>query len=327
MTDPPSVHVRVEGRAGCITLDRPRALNALNIEMIRGMCQALDAFEQDAQVTRIIIDSASPKAFCAGGDIRAVAALAAEGRYDEAHRFLAEEYVLDRRIAESAKPCVALIDGYALGGGLGISVNGRYRVVTERATLAMPETIIGFFPDVGSSHFLSRLSSHVGEWLGLSGAFIGGADAAVIGLATHFVSSARLASLRQALVDSSCDTENVLSQYREEPHSFRIAALLPQIDAVFSGVTVTEMMTRLARSGTDWGRETLAQLEASSPSSLEVTLQLIRAGVSSTLSECLDRELEAAWHRVRHPDLVEGVRAQLVDKDRAPRWTQEGRSA
>ncbi|MDA8250273.1 MAG: enoyl-CoA hydratase/isomerase family protein, partial [Rhodospirillales bacterium] len=198
MTDDAVIATRV-GRIGRLLLNRPKALNALDLPMIRALCAALAGWRDDPAVHAVVIDSASDRAFCAGGDIRAVRAHALAGEADEVERFFAEEYALNAMIAAFPKPYIALIDGICMGGGIGVSVHGQVRVATEHAVFAMPETAIGFFPDIGATYVLPRLPGALGLYLGLTGERMAGADAVHAGLATHFVPRERLPALRAAL--------------------------------------------------------------------------------------------------------------------------------
>jgi enoyl-CoA hydratase/carnithine racemase len=311
MTD--SVIAVREGRIGRVTLNRPKALNALDSPMIAAIAAALADWRDDAAIDAVVIDSASDRAFCAGGDIRAVRTHALAGETAAVEAFFAEEYALNAAIAEYPKPYIALIDGICMGGGIGVSVHGRVRVATEAAVFAMPETAIGMFPDIGATYFLPRLPGALGIYLGLTGARVTGADAVHAGLATHFVPREALPALRGALPDVSRFTAP-LPPFSLEPH--RAA-----IDRCFSAATVPEIFARLTAEGTDWARETLATLSGHSPSALFFSLAAIRRGAGLDLRAALAAELRLTRKVTQHPDFAEGVRAMVVDKDRQPRWT------
>ncbi|WP_235900600.1 enoyl-CoA hydratase/isomerase family protein [Lolliginicoccus suaedae] len=321
-----TVTARTSQSAGILELDKPKALNALDPGMIRDLQRALDAWRDDSAVRSVIIRSASPRAFCAGGDIRAIRTAVLEGRHDDAHAFFREEYNLNETIATYPKPFIALIDGAAMGGGLGVSIHGSIRVVTENALMAMPETAIGFFPDIGASYFLPRLAINnhgalaLGKYLGLTGARVRAADALACGLATHHVPSARLGELTEALAATS-DPAAVVASFVTDPGPAPLAAVLDDVEKCFSATTVTGIIERLSAGSSEWHRETLAALEAVSPRSAWITSRLVERGAVSTLRECLDRELALTVTVTRHPDFAEGVRAVLVDKDRNPAWT------
>jgi enoyl-CoA hydratase len=289
--------------------------------MERLMTDALDTWRDDPAVRSVLVVSTSPKAFCAGGDIVAVRAAGADGDEDAVRGYFTAEYALNALIARYPKPYTALIDGYAMGGGLGISVHGSARVVTERAALAMPETAIGFFPDIGASHFLPRLPGAYGWYLGLTGARICGPDAVACGLATHYVPAADLPALREALTGGGAPPDAVLRTFAA-PAPAR-PAHAEAVARCFAEPDPARVRARLAAETqeAEWARETLALLDAASPASLAATAGLLRAGAGSTLEECLARELELACVTARSADFQEGVRAALVDKDRRPVWS------
>lgn len=314
---PPQTDVAVEriGRAGVITLNRPAALNALTLPMIRQIRAALDAHVADAAVQLVVIHSAISKAFCAGGDMRRIRELSLAGAFDEIASFFGEEYALNAAIAECPKPYVALIDGIAMGGGLGLSIHGRHRVVTEHTMLAMPETAIGFIPDVGASHFLSQLEPAIGIWLALSGARIDAAEALAVGLATQHTSRDRLPALLAALADDAAGSVEDVLQRAAEPIDDE--ATLAKLRRRAAGFDAPQLADVLAHWRAAAGSEALM---AFSPAALAQTFDLLRAARGKSLRECLALEFEASMRAVRHPDFVEGTRAVLVDKDRQPRW-------
>lgn len=316
------VSADVHRSVGRILLNRPKALNALTTPMVTAVDRALADWET-APLTAVVLGSSSPKAFCAGGDIRAVQQNSLAGDADASEMFFSTEYRLNARIAEYRTPIVSLIDGICMGGGLGLSIHGHFRVVTEKALLSMPETGIGFFPDIGASYFLPRLPGALGVYMGLTGYRLDAADALYTGLATHFVSSDALGSVMPALADnSSWPVDEVLRgmEHRSPVGNSRLASLRAEIDWAFSAVTVTEIKTRLRDLGSPWAASNLDTLDAVSPQSLEITLALLAWGKQHSLRECLDTELMLARTAIRTPDFIEGVRAALVDKDRNPAW-------
>ncbi|WP_448222824.1 enoyl-CoA hydratase/isomerase family protein [Gordonia iterans] len=306
----------VTGGVGEIVLDRPRALNALDQSMIDEMFDGLSRWGDDDAIETVLVTSASPRAFCAGGDIRAIREYAVDGDTAAITRYFSSEYRLDQLIAEYPKPYVALIDGAAMGGGLGISVHGELRVVTENALLAMPETAIGFFPDVGATYFLPRLPDGVGVWLGLTGARLRGAEAVAVGLATHFVPAADLPAVAERIRAGSPLGE-VLAGHRDLPP---VDLPLRKIADYFPlGFPPAGILGGLrGATDDDWAQEMADTFDQASPTSLAVTAALIEAGASSSLEQCLERELHAAEIITATPDFAEGVRAVLVDKDRDP---------
>ena len=314
----PSVIATHDGRLGRIVLNRPKALNALDPQMIRLIDTALATWRDDPTVHAVVIEGAGGRAFCAGGDIRAVRAHALAGETEAVEAFFAAEYALNAVIAAYPKPYVALVDGICMGGGIGVSVHGRYRVATEAAQFAMPETAIAFFPDVGASHFLPRLPGRLGLYLGLTGARMNGADAVHAGLATHFVRRERLPALSRALAE---DGVAVLAELAEPLPPFSLAPHRAAIDRCFAAPGPAAIRAALAAEGTDFAAETLATLDRMSPSSLAWSFAIVRHGADRTLAQCLAAELALTGHVTRHPDFAEGVRAMVVDKDRTPRWS------
>jgi enoyl-CoA hydratase/carnithine racemase len=324
-----SVIARRDGRAGRILLNRPKALNALDLEMIRALTRALTEWHDDPHVHLLVIEGAGERAFCAGGDIRALRDNQLNGNRPAVDAFFTEEYVLNRMIATYPKPYVALIDGICMGGGIGVSVHAPYRVATEHAMFAMPETAIGFFPDIGATFFLPRLPGHVGTYLGLTGARMQGADAVHAGLATQFTPRAQLAALSQALAR---DGAGALAEYAAPLPVFSLAPDRATLDHCFGADTVPEIVRRLEADGSDpakrsdpakhsdWAKRTLDMLRGVSPSALCWTLKALQRGADLTLPDALDAEFALTHTTMRHPDFAEGVRAMVVDKDRQPRW-------
>lgn len=310
------IRTSVANGVGEIVLDRPDAHNALDQEMIDELYETLLAWGDDDSVDTVLVGSSS-RSFCAGGDIRAIRDHALAQDHDAIAHYFLSEYRLDQLIAEYPKAYVSLIDGAAVGGGLGISVHGEVRIVTENARIAMPETAIGFFPDVGATYFLPRLPDGVGMWLGLTGTRINGHDAVTVGLATHCVASADLPALTDDL-RSGMPLPQALDGRLVDPVS---DLPLRKIADYFSDTNITAIVGGLQGAvGDEWAQQTLAQLGSASPTSLWVSAALISAGARSGLDECFDRELFAAQQITKTPDFVEGVRAVLVDKDREPRF-------
>ncbi len=306
-----------DGRIGRIMLNRPKALNALDVGMIRAMASALGQWRDDPEVHAVVVEGAGGRAFCAGGDIRAVRAASLEGRHDDIAMFFQEEYALNQAIADYPKPYIALIDGICMGGGIGVSVHGAARVTTGAAMFAMPETAIALFPDIGATFILPRLRGQAGMYMALTGARLHGADAAFVGLATHFTDRETIAALPDALARHGAAALAQVSRTFDPP----IAAHMDAIDRCFSGSSVAEIIERLSATDTDWSRETLATLRSVSPSAVEWTFRIVRAGAARTLPQSLAAELALTRHATRHPDFLEGVRAMVIDKDRQPRWS------
>ncbi|MDH6431955.1 enoyl-CoA hydratase/carnithine racemase [Streptomyces sp. SAI-144] len=324
MTDTAAAEILADVHRGVgrILLNRPKALNALTTDMVAAIDRKLAEWA-DTPLSAVVLASTSTKAFCAGGDIRTIREHSLAGDAEASERFFASEYRLNARIAEYPVPVVSLIDGVCMGGGLGLSVHGGFRVVTERAVLAMPETGIGFFPDVGASYFLPRLPGALGMYLGLTGHRLDAADTLYTGLATHFVPADGLDAVGDALADNPGDPVDVVlnrlgggSPVAES----RLAEVRGEVDWAFGAATLGEIEKRLRHLDTPWAAGALVALESASPQSLEITHALLSRGRQRTLRECLAAELALARTTIRTPDFLEGVRAALVDKDRNPDW-------
>jgi len=316
----PSIILGREGAAGTLLMNRPRALNALDLGMIHALADALRALREDAAVRLVIVEGAGGRAFCAGGDVRRMRELVLEGDTAGVEAFFAAEYAVNGAIAGFGKPWISLIDGVCMGGGIGVSVHGSHRIVTEHALLAMPETAIALFPDVGTSFVLPRLPGALGKWLALTGARLKGAEAVEAGLATHFVPRANLAELRAAL---TLGDAGVIADFAEPVAPGGIAAQRPAIDRCFAGNSLAAIRAALHAEASDWAASQLAVLDRVSPTSLAVTIELLQRGAAKSLAECLAMELALTRTVTRHPDFAEGVRAVLVDKDNTPRWAPE----
>ena len=314
-----TVLMRRDGTIGTVLMNRPRALNALDIGMIRGLQQAIDAWRSEAAVKLVLLEGAGGKAFCAGGDVRGIRDFAIAGDTAAIEAFFAEEYAVNRGIARFGKPWISFIDGVCMGGGIGVSVHNGPRIATEKALLAMPETAIALFPDVGTSFVLPRLPDGLGFWLALTGARLKGADAVHAGLATHFVRSERLPDLKAALVDGDAA---VVERFADAPPPASFDAHREAIRRCYDGAAdLSSVLRALAAEGTEWAAEQTAILRRMSPTSLAVSLELLRRGADADLDECLEMELALTRTVVnQHPDFREGVRAVLVDKDNAPSW-------
>jgi enoyl-CoA hydratase len=311
-----AVQVLREGRAGRIRLNRPKALNALDQEMVNLIHGALAAFGADPAVHLVLID-APERGFCAGGDVRGLRTGAMAGDAEGVAAFFAAEYAMNQAIADLPKPYVALVDGVCMGGGIGVSVHGSHRIATERAVFAMPETAIALFPDVGASYILPRLPGALGMYMGLTGGRMSGADAVHAGLATHFVPSDRLGELGAAIVR---DGVAVIAEYAAPLPTFSLGTARGVIDTAFSAGSLLEIVARLEQDGGEFARATLTQLRSHSPSALHWSFRIIQAGASRNLTQALAAELALVRHVAMSAEFLEGVRAMLVDKDRMPKW-------
>jgi enoyl-CoA hydratase len=319
-TAEPTIIARREAAAGAILMKRPRALNALDQGMIAGIAAAIETFGADPAARLVLLEGAGGRAFCAGGDVRRMRELALAGDAAGIEAFFAAEYGVNQAIADFPKPWISLIDGVCMGGGIGVSVHGSHRVVTEHALLAMPETAIALFPDVGTSYVLPRLPGALGLYLALTGARLQGTEAVEAGLATHFVPRAELAGLRAALLDGDA---GAVARHAQPVPPGAIAAQRAAIDRCFGQPSLEAIRAALTAEGTDWAAAQLATLARMSPTSLAVTFELLRRGATMDLRGCLAMELALTRRVTRHPDFAEGVRAVLVDKDNAPRWAPQ----
>ncbi len=313
------------GAAGLVTLNRPKALNAVTHAMVRALRAQLDAWADDEAITRVVITAAGERAFCAGGDIRALYDLGRAGRLTEALQFWRDEYPLNAAIKNYRKPYVALIDGIVMGGGVGISVHGSHRVAGDRFQFAMPEVGIGFFPDVGATWFLPRMPGELGAWCGLTGERFNAADGIGTGLATHRVASARFPELIDALA-GTVPVDAVLAAFSDAAGEGPVAARRANIDRLFSATTVEGIMAGLEREAgsggadADWAARTAATLRAKSPLSLKIALTQVRRGTDWDFDTCMRAEFRIVSRIIEGHDFYEGVRAVIVDKDNQPRW-------
>ena len=330
------IRFTVEGGLATIELTRPKALNALTLGMIREMHPRLEAWEDDDKVKAVVIKGEGDKAFCAGGDVRAVYRsivddLGGKGPSELSKTFFLEEYRLNHAIHAFSKPYVALLDGVTMGGGVGLSVHGSHRIATERLMFAMPETGIGLFPDVGGGWFLPRLPGETGTYLALTGARLDAAGAVALGIATHYVPSTRMEGLEAALAttiaeanDGRAAINDVLERFAEAPGEDPVAPHRATIDRCFSAGSVEAILDALDREAADgsaFAAETAATLRHKCPTSLKISLEQLRRGRSmSSLADVLTMEYRLSQHCMAGTEFFEGIRAVLVDKDHAPKW-------
>ncbi|GAA3145967.1 enoyl-CoA hydratase/isomerase family protein [Streptomyces rectiviolaceus] len=310
----------VQGRTGHITLNRPRAINALNHTMVRLMDEALSAWERADEISAVLLTGEGARGLCAGGDIRSIHDDIKAGGGAASVAFWRAEYRLNARIARFPKPYVAVMDGIVMGGGVGVSAHGSVRIVTERSRIAMPETGIGFVPDVGGTYLLTRTPGELGTHLALTGSAVGAGDALLCGLADHFVPSERLAEFIAALADA--EVGEAVAEYATTAPEGELADHREWIDACYSADSVEEIVDRLYNSGDRAAKETAETILGKSPTSLKVTLAALRrARALTSLEQVLDQEYRVSATAITAPDMVEGIRAQVVDKDRNPRWS------
>ena len=310
-----------QGALGRIRLNRPKALNSLNLEMVEIISHALDRFANDDEVAAVLIDGAGERGLCAGGDIRAMYDAGRAGRDDGAH-FLRKEYELNAQIANFGKPYIAIMDGIVMGGGIGVSVHGKHRVVTERSKLAMPEVGIGFVPDVGGTWYLAKAPGELGTYLALTGDTFAAGDAIQLGFADVMVPSDDLEELVEALgrIEDAAEIHGILDRFAAPADGFVLPTFRDEIDAAFAHDDAEAIMKELERS-TPFYEETRALIASKCPTSVKLALRLVRlARDAGTVEECLLNEYRAAAHAIERPDFYEGVRAAVIDKDRNPRW-------
>ncbi|MGA0565576.1 enoyl-CoA hydratase/isomerase family protein [Ancylobacter sp. VNQ12] len=318
-----SILTETVGALGHITLNRPATLNALTLEMVREITLALTGWEKDAAVAAILLDGAGERAFCAGGDIRTLYDAARAGEWSAAETFFREEYPLNAYIARYAKPIVAVMDGITMGGGIGLGGHASHRIVTERSTLAMPETRIGFFPDVGGTYLLGTAPGELGTHIALTAGRLDAAGAITCRLADVLVPSGRLAELpaRLASCRSDQDVADTLEDLAVPPSMDGLAADRAWIDRCYAGDSAEAILAALSSAPEPGARKAAEEIAGNSPSAVKITLHALReARRLGRLEPCLDQEFRIGLSAVRHPDFVEGVRAAVVDKDRRPRW-------
>ncbi|XP_012997971.1 3-hydroxyisobutyryl-CoA hydrolase, mitochondrial isoform X2 [Cavia porcellus] len=317
-----------KGCAGVVTLNRPKFLNTLTLPMIRQIYAQIRKWEQDPETYLILMKGTGGKAFCAGGDVRVISD-AAKAKQELSRIFFREEYALNNAIALCRKPYVALIDGITMGGGVGVSVHGLFRVATEKSLFAMPETAIGLFPDVGGGYFLPRLQGRLGYFLGLTGFRLKGRDVYRAGIATHFVDSGKLPMLEEDLLALKAPSKEsiaeVLASYHaeskiEQDKPFILEEHMDKINRCFSASTVEGIIENLQRDGSPFALEQLQVIKKMSPTSLKITLRQLTEGASKTLQEVFTMEYRLSQMCMGDHDFHEGVRAVLIDKDQSPRW-------
>ena len=322
----PDLIARREGHAGIVRLNRPKAINAVTLEMLFDIDKALDRFEADPGVAVIVLEGAGDRGLCAGGDIRALYE-SSKVSGDLGKVLWREEYILNARIAEFPKPYVAFMDGIVMGGGVGLSAHSSHRIVTERTKLAMPEVGLGFFPDVGGTWLLSHAPGEMGTYFGLTGQTMNGPDAVHARFADAVVPSQKLAALREVLTrvppgTPSGEIATLIAGFDTGERSGPVAALQSRIDGWFAHDSMEDIVAALRADGSELARSTLKTLGEKSPRGIVVTLKLLRlARKARTLEECLVREYRAALEVFRSDDFREGVRAAVIDKDRNPKWS------
>jgi enoyl-CoA hydratase len=306
------------GAVGLVTLNRPKALNALTRDMCLATKAQLDAWAGDAQIGTVVVQGSGERAFCAGGDIRSLYESGKAGT-SYALDFYRDEYILDAAIKHYPKPYVALISGIVMGGGVGVSVHGSHRIADETTNFAMPETGIGLFPDVGGSFFLARAPGAIGMYLALTGARLKTADCLYAGVATHFVAKDKRAALIERMAAGASPDEGLKDLSDTVPDTF-LDSHRKSIDAIFARGSVEDILAALDADHTDWSRDTAKTIRAKSPTSTKLTFRQIREGAKLSFDDCMRMEYRMVHRIVAGHDFYEGVRATIIDKDGTPRW-------
>jgi enoyl-CoA hydratase len=315
------VIVSSDGGCGHVTLNRPKAINALSFDMCRTIIAALQSWEFDPEIAAIIIDHSDGRGFCAGGDLRALYENLRDGG-SEVLDFFRTEYRLNHLLFTLAKPSVCFMDGIVMGGGAGIAMPCRYRVATESTVFAMPETGIGFFPDVGAGWFLSRLPDRIGQWLALTSARLDGADCLRLGLATHYLPHDELASVKARIQKAPDELEVILSDASISPPPARIDMLHTDIDRLLAADRIEDIFAVLNADPSPWAKEQLTEIRKKSPRSCKVALRVLaECGKLTQFFEIMQLEYRVSSQLARKPDFSEGVRAFVIDKDNRPKWS------
>ena len=320
------ISIRADGRAGRITLQRPQALNALTYPMCLAISDALAAWRSDAQVELVIIDAEGDRAFCAGGDIADMYSCGREGKFDYGQKFWRDEYRMNAAIAAFPKPVISFLQGYTMGGGVGIGCHGSNRIVGGRSIVAMPECSIGLIPDVGGSYLLAKGPGRLGECLGITGRRMGPADAIFMGFADSFVPEDSWPELKRAL----CETGNAepVAEASGSPPDATLPGLQQRASALFGADTLHEIVDALQKDNSEFSVECLRQIRRNSPLSMACAISLIRKQrQTTTLRDALSLEYRFVFRSLEHADFLEGIRARIIDKDNNARWKHDSAAA
>ena len=313
------IHISRRGAVGHILLDRPKALNAVTLSMVRAITGALDAWEHDAAVRCIVVEAVGEKDFSAGGDIRQLYEQGRVGAHDAQLEFWREEYVLNERIRSYPKPYVALVDGIVMGGGVGVSLHASHRIAGDRFAFAMPEVGIGFFPDVGATYLLPRLPGRAGAYLALTGSRAKTGDAVALGLVDAYVPSAQISALSAALAESG-DANSVIAKFRASAPDASLPTHRDVIDHCFDAATVADILQRLDADGRDFAIAAARTIRDKSPTSLAIALRQMQVGADLSMKEAMQTEFRIVSRLCRGNEFLEGIRATIIDKDGAPLW-------
>ena len=327
MTD--QITSRVIGNLGHITLNRPKALNALTLDMCVEITRLMTLWEKDANIGAVLIDGAGERAFCAGGDVILLHDSGKAGD-DRGETFWRVEYALNELIHRYSKPYITLIDGFVMGGGVGLSVHGAHRVAGDHTLFAMPETGIGYFPDVGGTYFLPRLSYKdfdmaVGNWLGMTGARLGARECYTLGIANHYVPTDQHAAFVDAMGKAALDGSDdkvldVVEKFIKAPPAH---APLPAALGAFGATSPADIEAALMSDGSDWAQKQLSIMKKKSPLAVAVTFEALKRGKGMSFRDVMTQELDISLNFMKTQDFYEGIRAQLIDKDRNPKWSHQ----
>jgi len=319
MSTEPEILFERQGCAGFVTLNRPHALNAATDNMVRQLARQLDLWENDSAIDRVVVRAAGDRAFCAGGDIRALYEQYKSGDVQKSIDFWRVEYTLNHRIKHYPKPYVALIDGIVMGGGVGLSVHGTHRVAGDKYSFAYPEVGIGFFPDVGATHLLPRLPGKIGIWIALTGWRVNADDAIYSGLATHRIASSQFPELERALTTDESVGE-ILKTFSISRHKGKLEADHPLIDRIFTLPSVEEILGALDGEMNEFASQLARAMRQKSPLSLKIAFEQVQRGGSLDFAEAMQTEFRIVNRVAREPEFYEGIRAVVIDKDNAPKW-------
>ncbi len=322
------VHIHRHGAVGHISLNRPKAIHALTLEMCEAMIDALTGWASDEAVTAVILDHAEGRGFCAGGDIAFLRKSALEDQGMSGRRFFHAEYRLNHLLFTYAKPVAAFMDGITMGGGVGIAQPAKYRITTENTKFAMPETGIGLFPDVGGGWYLSRMEGRLGQFLALTGARLDGAECLWAGIATHYLPSDRLAEAKARIIAEPGSIDTILGDLSAAPPEARLAGNKDRIERLFASDRYEDILAALEADGSEWSEKELKTLATKSPQTCKVALrQLAEGAEKDSFAANMRMEYRIGARVLTRPDFAEGVRALIVDKDNDPQWnpaTPEG---
>ena len=317
------ISIRSDGHAGRITLQRPDALNALTYDMCLSIETAIDAWRDDDAISLVILDAEGERAFCAGGDIAKLYDTGRAGDFAYGRAFWADEYHLNAKIFTYPKPIVSFLQGFTMGGGVGIGCHGTHRIVGDSSQISMPECGIGLVPDVGGSLMLALAPGRLGEYLGITGARMNASDAIHAGFADHYIPEADWEQVKSSLIETQ-DVDECLGPFVQQPTPGPIAQVQNDIDRLFNGLTLHDMLINLRTSDSDLATESLKKMHRNAPLSMACTVDIVRRlkNLEKTLSieKALDLEYRFTYRAMQNGDFLEGIRAQIIDKDRAPKW-------